>query len=100
MGIVMDTETVCKRVRASDPVSSIEAAENASRFARSHCVQIISALEQHEGLTADEIADMTGLTVVQIDRRLPELARAGKARVLQHDGLDMIRNGYRVWGIV
>lgn len=50
--------------------------------------------------TASEIAAITGLTVVQIDRRLPDLQRANRAQVVQFEGADLIRNGYRVWRAV
>ena len=38
--------------------------------------------------------------LVQIDRRLPELQRAGKARVVQMAGEDLTRGGARVWEAV
>jgi hypothetical protein len=41
---------------------------------------------------------MTGLTVEQIDRRLPELARDGLAAVKTDAGGNaVVMNGYRVW---
>jgi len=41
---------------------------------------------------------ITGLTVVQIDRRLPDLKASGLARVVKlDDGAVMVRNGARVW---
>lgn len=100
MEIVMDIETTRKRVRAADPATSVLAAEKATFFAGSHKAKIFSVLVQHESMTADEISERTGLTVVQVDRRLPELQRDGFVRVLQHDGCDMVRNGFRVWEAV
>ena len=83
-------------VRAHDPLTSVMAAEAASAFSGPHCERILLALKQGAG-TAQELMDRTGLTVVQIDRRLPELFRNGKARVVQFNGEDLIRDGYRVW---
>lgn len=91
-------------VRSTDPLSSVMAAEKAPRFAHTHRARIVSALAvclqicPERGATAHEIAQESGLTVVQVDRRLIELQRAGLARVLQHDdGADYIRDGYRCW---
>ena len=39
----------------------------------------------------------TGLSVEQVDRRLPELARANMAEVLQIGDRDAMRGGFRVW---
>ena len=88
--------TATHLVRAHDPLSSVMAAEAASAFSGPHCERLLLALAQGPG-TADELMDRTGLTVVQIDRRLPELFRNGKAQVVQVDGEDLIRDGYRVW---
>ncbi len=83
-------------VRAHDPITSVMAAEAASAFSGPHCERILAALKQGAA-TAQEIMGHTGLTVVQIDRRLPELFRNGNARVVQFNGEDLIRDGYRVW---
>lgn len=83
-------------VRAHDPLSSVLAAERAPLFAGKHCDRILAALRGRPS-TAHEIQAATGLTVVQIDRRLPDLAKAGKARVVQCGGEDLMRGGARVW---
>ena len=43
---------------------------------------------------------MTGLSVVQVDRRLPELERAGKARPVMNGAHVYVVGGYRVWELV
>lgn len=86
-------------VRATDPLSSVMAAESTPQFAGGHCDRILSALKQEGASTAHELQEATGLTVVQIDRRLPELLKSGKARVVQFEGADLIRGGARVWEI-
>lgn len=83
-------------VRASDPLSSVLAAERAIKFAGNHCDRILSALASGRQATAHELQSITGLTVVQIDRRLPELLRAGRVQVVQRGGMDLIRGGARV----
>lgn len=87
-------------VRATDPLSSVMAAEAAINFAGKHCERILTALKAAGQATPHEMQDATGLTVVQIDRRLPDLQKAGKARVVQANGDDLTRNGYRVWEAV
>ena len=84
------------RFRTSDPVTSKEAAMGAAAFAATHSERICAALETGT-MTAADISRATGLTVVQIDRRLPELQRSGRVQVAQLDGCDLVRDGYRVW---
>jgi predicted ArsR family transcriptional regulator len=66
-------------VRSTDPESSFEAAERCVAFAGNHRERILHCLRHFGPLSKDQISDLTGLTPVQIDRRLPELERAGKA---------------------
>jgi CRP-like cAMP-binding protein len=91
-------------VRASGPASAVRAAEHVHSFAPSQCDRILSAIGQltanRLGATAAEIGEACGLTVVQVARRLPELRRAGRTLVLQHDSGDLMRNGYRCWALV
>ena len=84
------------RARSHDPQTSQQAAVQAALFSGSHCDRIQAALEDAP-LSAKEISRATGLTVVQVDRRLPELERQGKTQVVKVDGIDLTRNGYRVW---
>lgn len=87
-------------VRASDPISSVLAAERAIKFAGNHCDRILSDLTARGQATPHEMQCTTGLTVVQIDRRLPELLKAGRVRVVQRGGVDLVRGGARVWEAV
>lgn len=86
--------------RASDPITSVMAGEKAARFVGGHYERILDALRDEKALTAGELEQITGLTVVQIARRLPELEREGLTRVVQFEGNDLVRNGYRVWEAV
>lgn len=82
--------------RRTDPATSHQAAARAARFAESHAGRILSALQDGPA-TAHNLSERTGLTVVQIDRRLPELAAAGKARVMMWGPLPVTLDGFRVW---
>lgn len=87
-------------VRASDPFTSIQAAERSVAFSGGHCARILGALKLYGPSTAQELQSYTGLTVVQVDRRLPDLREAGQAKVVQINGDDLTRKGYRVWEAV
>ena len=86
-----------RRARAADPDTSHQAAEGAAAFAGSHCARIVKALATVANATPHELTKHTGLTVVQIDRRLPELEREGRARVVFVGGKPLQRGGFRVW---
>ncbi|WP_152643467.1 hypothetical protein [Paracidovorax citrulli] len=88
--------TTAHLVRAHDPLSSVLAAERTPDFAGGHCARIMLALKAGPA-TAHELEARTGLTVVQIDRRLPDLRAMGKARVVQVGGQDLMRANARVW---
>ncbi|MDE2022041.1 MAG: hypothetical protein KGI71_04020 [Patescibacteria group bacterium] len=84
--------------RRSDPATSHMAATGAERFAQSQAGRILHALQLHGPRTAHELSLITGLTVVQIDRRLPDLLKDSAARVLRlDDGSAVVRGGCRVW---
>lgn len=87
------------RARKTDPSTSHTAARNAERFAATHAGRIMEALKEGPR-TAAGLAAMTGLSIVQVDRRLPELRTAGMAEVMTADGADVVVNGYRVWRAV
>lgn len=85
------------RARKTDPSTSHEAASKAQRFASGHKARILEALKEGPR-SAHGLAAMTGLTVVQVDRRLPELRSAGLAEPMKHDdGADVVVGGFRVW---
>lgn len=87
--------------RRSDPETSHKAAERAPQFATSHAGRILLALQLHGERSAHELSQLIGLTVVQIDRRLPDLAKLGLAAVAKlDDGADKVTHGCRVWKAV
>lgn len=87
------------RARKTDPSTSHIAAKNAEQFAATHAGRIMEALKQGPR-TAAGLAAMTGLTVVQVDRRLPELRADGLAQVMTAEGSEVVVGGYRVWQAV
>lgn len=93
------TEIQPVRARKTDPATSHTAAKNAERFAATHAGRIMEALNQGPR-TAKGLSAMTGLSVEQVDRRLPELRTAGMAEVMTADGADVVVNGCRVWRAV
>lgn len=87
-----------RAARRTDPGTSQAAAKNAQRFAASHAGRILQALKTHGPRSAHELEQLVGLSVVQIDRRLPDLKVAKLARVqCLDDGADVVRSGCRVW---
>ena len=88
----MDDMLLSTMARATDPETSHQAARRARCFAESHASRILRAIKHMPKQTAAYYAQMTGLTVVQIDRRLPELERKGLVRTT-----GAIYNGFRAW---
>jgi hypothetical protein len=84
------------RVRANDAASSVIAAEGAARFASSHKERILRAMREDE-LSSHQIAKLSGLTVVQVDRRLTELQRENEIELVMVGGEELLRAGYRVY---
>ncbi len=87
--------------RATDPETSKAAARRASDFSTSQAGRVLLALQKHGPRTAHELSLIIGLTLVQCDRRLPDLAALGLVRVVKlDDGADMVRGRCRVWEAV
>lgn len=76
--------------RTTDPAVSHAAAARAKRWIPTHEEQILGVMWRP--LIAAEIAKFTGLTVVQVDRRMPELQAAGNVRLTGRE-----RDGFREW---
>lgn len=87
--------------RATDPETSKAAARKASAFSASQAGRILLALQQHGPSSPKDLSRLLGLTVEQIDRRLPDLKDAGLARVVSlSDGAELVREKCRVWEAV
>jgi predicted transcriptional regulator len=85
------------RARNTDPATSHAAADRATNFAGSHAERILAALKAVGTGTPASISEITGLTIVQIDRRLHELEKKGLIRIVKVFGHDLVIGGYRCW---
>jgi predicted transcriptional regulator len=65
------------RARASDPITSFEAADSAKDLASKHFGIIVDCLKAHGALGKDGIARHSGLDSNQVARRLNELSNMG-----------------------
>jgi len=65
------------RARASDPITSFEAADSAKDLASKHFGIIVDCLKAHGALGKDGIARHSGLDPNQVARRLNELSNMG-----------------------
>lgn len=83
--------------RKSDPEVSKKAAAAAKQFYKSQCGKIYAALVLHGPQIADELAQHTGLSNVQVDRRLPDLLAMGLAKPTGQEGLSDAMRPCRIW---
>lgn len=86
--------------RATDPETSHGAAQRVAEFAGTHCERIIKCLPMYGPQTNDEIATRTGLTPVQVDRRLPDLEDRGEAEPTGETRLSRAGRSERIWRAV
>jgi Transcriptional regulators len=101
MGFPLNMPVNQPRARRSDPSTSHHAAAMSARFANSHGNRIVEALKVHGRMSPVGIGGMAGLTVVQVDRRLVELQRAGRVQVVKDEtGNPVVWSGCRVWEAV
>lgn len=83
--------------RSDDPATSHAAAASAGEFAGKHCDRILACLRRCGPLTKDEIAARTGLTAVQVDRRLPDLQARDQAAPTGQVRQSRAGRAERVW---
>lgn len=81
--------------RRTDPETSHAAAERSAHFASSHAGRILAVLRSEGPGTPEHIGRFTGLTTVQIDRRLHEMQAKGLIRTT-----GAVHNGFRAWEAV
>lgn len=93
----MNCNTEATRARRIDPWTSRAAARAAAAFAGTHRAAILAALREHGPLSAEGIADITGIEAYAVRKRLPELQRAFLA--VPTDRVEPTRSGrmQRVW---
>jgi hypothetical protein len=90
-------ETV--RARRTDPATSHKAAARVAEFQGGHVDRILATLKRHGPMTVDEIAKLSGLRSQQVNKRLPEMARATPALVVPtgHERPSDSGHSERVW---
>ena len=68
--------------RNTDPISSHLAAADVEKSGKADAqrVQCLEAVRRYAGQTARELSKKTGLDRYMLNRRLPELAKAGKVQ--------------------
>lgn len=86
--------------RRTDPATSHAAAVRAHSLASVHQTKILAALKDRDGQIY-EIAERSGLTHVQVARRLPDLTQ-GKPRIrlTGEERVGPTGRGCRVWELV
>lgn len=82
-----------RHCRKDGPTTSQTAAVRAEGFYKGHCKTILASIKENGPQTAKEIAQLTGLTSVQVSRRTKDLQDAG---LIKETGLE--RDGCRVLG--
>lgn len=93
----MNIEFAERRARRSDPLTSHKAAAKADRFASSHAGRILAVFEtwRSQHMPAYAIAEFSGLTVVQVCRRLPEMTELEVVKDAAGNEVEM--RGFRLW---
>jgi predicted ArsR family transcriptional regulator len=74
--LTLDEAFAATRTRRRDPDTSFDAAQSMRGPASVHCALILNALRTMGPASASQLAARTGLTQVQIARRLPEIPEA------------------------
>lgn len=83
--------------RTTDPWTSHAAAAARHTFATGHAAKVLACLQLFGPQTKDEIAGKTGLTSVQVDRRLPDLKTKGLAHPTGETRQSLSGRPERVW---
>lgn len=87
-------------VRRDDPSTSYGAASRAGALASAHQEAILVCLSmQTEPIGATAIGSLTGLTQVQVCRRLPELLEDGRVRVCVGVAKTASGRAERLWAL-
>jgi len=64
------------RARAHDPITSHIAARDSHKFSNRHYERILKALREHGPMNYCQIAKVTGMEKVAVNRRLGEMLKA------------------------
>lgn len=85
------------RARRTDPATSHAAADAAARFWATQAGKVLDCLRKHGPQGKTNIARRTGLTGVQVDRRLPDLEARGLALPTSQTELSDAGREERIW---
>jgi predicted ArsR family transcriptional regulator len=83
--------------RASDPVTSFEAADRVKEFQSDHCTSILMALKRKGQAGAEQIAAMTSLDAYQVRKRLSDLQKRELVQPHQETRLTATGRRERLW---
>jgi predicted ArsR family transcriptional regulator len=83
--------------RQSDPWTSHVAARRTREFAGGHVATILECLREHGPQTVDQIAGRTRLNSQQVNKRLPDMEKAGLAAPTGLTRLSASGRPERVW---
>lgn len=86
------------RARRRDPATSQASASRVREFDAEHYTKILDALEHADG-SIYQIAERTGLTHVQVARRMPELEAGHKVTTTDETRVSPSGRGCRVWAL-
>jgi predicted ArsR family transcriptional regulator len=85
------------RARRGDPSTSHDAAASMRKAASAQAAAVLADLRRHGPAGASTIAARSGLTQIQVCRRLPELREAGLARPTDRRERTAAGRSERVW---
>ena len=86
--------------RASDPITSFEAAYRVKEFQADHCTRILAALKRMGQAGAEQIAAMTGLQAYQIRKRLSDLQKRDLVQPYPATRKTSTGRHERLWGVI
>jgi hypothetical protein len=93
----MNNNDIKHLVRATDPLTSINAAENSVKFSGGHKAMILEALKDG-AKSVRALERCTELSVVQLDRRMAEMKAAKSIELVMLTKTDaLIQEGTRVY---
>ena len=86
---------------AHDPPPSAQAERRitASGKRQTHCMRVLSAVQRYPRMTAPEYMPWTGLTEIQVRRRLTDLHNAGKIHIAGERVCSVNGTGHSVWEV-
>lgn len=86
--------------RASDPITSFEAADRVKEFQADHCTRILAALKRMGQAGAEQIAVMTSLDAYQVRKRLSDLQKRDLVQPYQETRRTSAGRRERIWGAI